>query len=362
MYENIETLARICYSTAEVYRNRNKGRAVLYLNENTATLIYENEMKKYTVSESDNFRENDTVFINKYGNCQLLFCYSEYSQTIIITNRCNSNCIMCPYTSHFRAHTTDCADDFLMNQINYLPSHTEQLTITGGEPTLRRTIFFRFMEKIRINFPRTSCLILTNGRSFSLESICYKSKFMFPKKLIAAVPIHASYAELHDIITQANGSFVQTIAGIKNLLNLGIGVEIRIVVFKENHHDMLNIAKLIKRELLGVSVVNFMAAEMCGNAAKNRSNVWISYNKAFADCKTAIDFLISSGIDVGIYNFPLCSVPRKYWGIYKKSISDYKIRYGKDCHLCNGKKVCGGVFASSIKYAESDLQLIMEKL
>ena len=36
--------------------------------------------------------------------------------------------------------------------------------------------------------------------------------------------------------------------------------------------------------------------------------------------------LIANGINVGLYNFPLCSVPKAYWGLYKKSISEYKIR------------------------------------
>lgn len=361
-YKNQELLARICYSIDEADRNRTMGRNVLYLEENIATLMRANRAAKYIITGCCNFRENDTIFINKYGNCRLLFRYSEYSQTIIVTNKCNSNCIMCPYTSHFRASANDCSDDFLVNQIDYLPTHTEQLTITGGEPTLKKEGFFRLMEKIKTHFPQVSCLLLTNGRSFSLRSICCKSNVVFPKKIIAAVPLHASYAELHDAITQVKNSFTQTAVGIRNLLNLGIAVEIRIVVFKENYKDIINISKFIQREIPNVSIVNFMAAEMCGNAAKNQNNTWVSYNKAFANCEKAIDLLISLGIDVGIYNFPLCSVPRRYWGIYKRSISSYKIRYGKKCDICNEKNVCGGVFASSLKYAESEMQPILEKL
>ena len=295
-------------------------------------------------------------FINSYGNISLMFSFTEYSQTIVVTNKCNSNCIMCAYTSSFRRDTIDTEDAFILEQVTYLPDHTEHLVITGGEPTLKSSTFFELMKAIRDRFPRINCLLLSNGRSFSIDTICQKALASFPKKTLVAIPLHASFPELHDRITQTSGSFKQTITGIKRLLSLGIAVEIRIISFAYNKDDIINIAQLIENELHGVSIVNFMAVEMCGNSAINRSDIWIDYNSAFSACEVAIDLLVSSGIDVGIYNFPLCSVPHKYIGLYRKSISAYKVGYGEICSECSRKNLCGGVFASSLKYAVPEMK------
>ena len=84
-----------------------------------------------------------------------------------------------------------------------------------------------------------------------------------------------------------------------------------------------------------------------GNAAKNKGSVWIDYREAFFKSKKAIQLLVRNGVDVKLYNFPLCAVEREYWGICMKSISGYKVKFGPECDLCNVKSLCGGVFAST---------------
>lgn len=77
---------------------------------------------------------------------------------------------------------------------------------------------------------------------------------------------------------------------------------------------------------------------MTGNAAKNKNRVWISYPDAFRVSKKAIDLLIGAGIDVGLYNFPLCAVDKMYRSLCEKSISDYKIRYTERCEKMLSKR------------------------
>ena len=97
-----------------------------------------------------------------------------------------------------------------------------------------------------------------------------------------------------------------------------------------------------------ITVVNFIALEMCGNAIKNREQVWIDYPEAAAACEAGIEKLVSAGIDIGLYNFPLCAVKHKYWTLCRDSISDYKIRYTPVCESCKVKSICYGVFNSTI--------------
>lgn len=361
-YNGYGTLVRFCSSDKEISICQDHSRNALFIQDNTAVMVVDGNSHKYAINGEISFKENDTLYVNQNGFCRLIFPYEEYSQTIIVTNKCNSNCIMCPYTSSFRKSTNDSDDQFLFQQIEYLPSKTKHLVITGGEPTLKKDVFFEMMKKIYSRFSDIHCLLLTNGRSFSLESIIKEANVIFNRNIIIAIPIHASTAMIHDSITQTTGSFNQTIKGIKNLIHSNFHIELRIVVFKSNYKDMLNIANLIIKEFPQVYIVNFMAAEMCGNAVLNIDNTWIDYNEAFDYCKTAIDKLVGSGINVGLYNFPLCSIPHKYWGLYQKSISGYKVRFGHKCCKCSEKNICGGVFASSLKYAERNMKPLMENL
>ena len=56
-----------------------------------------------------------------------------------------------------------------------------------------------------------------------------------------------------------------------------------------------------------------MAMEMTGNAHKNADTLWVPYRESFQFVKKGIDKLIESGIDVKLYNYPLCTVDRGYW-------------------------------------------------
>lgn len=94
---------------------------------------------------------------------------------------------------------------------------------------------------------------------------------------------------------------------------------------------------------------------MTGNAAKNKNRVWISYPDAFRASKKAIDLLIGAGIDVELYNFPLCAVDKMYRSLCEKSISDYKIRYTERCEKCCQKDACGGMFAGTVRLSKDDI-------
>ena len=82
----------------------------------------------------------------------------------------------------------------------------------------------------------------------------------------------------------------------------------------------------------------------------------IFYTEAFQYSKNAINKLINRGIDVQLYNFPLCAVDKEYHKICARSITDYKVRYGSVCNECVLKDACGGVFAGTLKLSETDMK------
>ena len=140
-----------------------------------------------------------------------------------------------------------------------------------------------------------------------------------------------------------------SLKGINNLLKRKQLVEIRIVVTKVNCDDLLNIAKLIVRLFPKTYRVHFISLEVRGNCVMNKDLVYITPEDSFQKSKSAIDYLLKNGINVGLYNYPLCIVDKKYWFIYKRSISSDKATYCDDCTNCMLKEKCGGLFVSTLK-------------
>lgn len=330
------------------------------------------------------YAENETVRLMPEGliisndstvYCQLLKCnnydvfeiwdngvmirrYDDKSDDnyFFITNVCNSNCIICPSSEASRRKTAETDMNSLMEIARHIPSDTPHLTITGGEPFMVGEKIFPFINFLKEKFTNTEFLFLTNGRVFAISRYVDMFKESMPFNSITAVPIHGSCGEIHDKISQTKHSFLQAKQGVKNLLRKDIKVELRLVVNRLNIDDFENIANLIINEFKGISYVSIMAMEMTGCARTNKDKVWIPYRKSFGTISGAIHTLISSGVDVKLYNFPLCTVNRAYWTLCKKSISPNKVMYADICKSCRHKKGCGGVFAGTFQIERNELR------
>ena len=298
----------------------------------------------------------DVFEMTDTGSLSRVFSNDSSDNLLYITGHCNSNCIMCPASDHERMQSEDEEEELLLSRLLYLSPDMEHLTITGGEPFLRYNLTLEILKWITDNRPSLNVLLLTNGRAFSVPAIMKSLSDNHPLSLLVGIPLHSDNSKVHDEITRSNGSFDQTCKGITNLLSCGINVEIRIVVNRINCHSMLPMAHFITKCFSSIAHVTFMGMEMTGNAAKNKQQLWMPYHNVFSSIHPAIDYLIANGIDVLIYNLPLCAVPQNYHFLLKQSISPYKIRFGKVCTACNMQKICGGVFGSSLALAEQDFQ------
>ena len=246
--------------------------------------------------------------------------------------------------------------DYLLSLIRYIPATLPHVTITGGEPFMIREKLFDILGYLKEKCVGTEFLLLTNGRAFSIAGYAERLVNTAPSRFCVGIPIHGNNARLHDSITRVNGSFEQTVDGIKKLIKGNVDVEIRIVVTRFNADSFTDIARMIIKEYPNISSVKIMAMEMLGNAATHFNQVWIPYDEIFGKIKSAINLLVNNNIDVAIYNMPLCFVDEGYWYICKKSISDYKIRYYDKCLDCNVKNLCGGVFAGTYRFLEDSVK------
>lgn len=290
------------------------------------------------------------------GTFRRIYDVSSIDNYFYVTGKCNSNCVMCPSSDYSRKNANEADIHNLIEIAKHIPTDTKHLTITGGEPFMAGKGIFEFISFLRDKYEETEFLILTNGRIFAVEEYAKLLRESIPRRCIIAIPIHGSCASTHDAITRAEGSFKQTIVGIKRLLALKIKVELRLVVCNLNLNDFDRLAELIIKELPTVEYISVMATEMTGNAFLNRNQVWVPYKKAFSSVERAIKRLIENGIDVKLYNFPLCTVKKEFWTLCEKSISPDKVRYAEICDTCLYKKACGGVFAGTFLLEKDELE------
>jgi len=98
--------------------------------------------------------------------------------------------------------------------------------------------------------------------------------------------------------------------------------------------------------------------EMTGTARVNLDQVWISYSEAFSRIAAPIRYMVKNGVDVKLYNFPLCTVTPPFWTLCEKSISDNKVRFAEQCEDCKYKNSCSGVFAGTLQLERDELKPI----
>ena len=313
----------------------------------------------YNVPSTESLGKYDIISVYENGNIQVVFQDSSSDNVLFITNKCNSNCIMCTDSNAHRKRDLGDQKKYLTRIIERMPSDTPHITITGGEPTLLKWDFIDLLSLCKDKFKQTNFLMLSNGRTFSNNE--YRKAFLesLPNHFRLAVPIYGSNAFDHDQITRVNGSFEQTTYALKHLQRQ-LELEIRIVIMRNNYHKLPQIAEFIVKNIPYTHTVSFMGIELLGNAAVNRADLWIDYEATMPYVSESIKILISSGIDARIYNYPLCNVPKNLWSITVKSITDYKIRYKDECSMCSQRDLCGGFFFSTLHFINIPVYPILE--
>ncbi|WP_373079849.1 His-Xaa-Ser system radical SAM maturase HxsC [Fusobacterium varium] len=282
----------------------------------------------------------DKVFIRR------VFRNNSNDNILFLTNKCNSNCIFCPDPDEIRKNDREYVKDAL-DILELYPETIQHIGITGGEPTLLKDNFFYILSKCKNKFPNIEYTIISNGRMFFYIDFCYKYIESKPQNTTLAIPLHGYNEETHDKITRVNGSFRQTTIGLKNLLSLNEKIEIRIVLNKTNYKSLHKIIHLIIENFSSVKEVNILSLELLGNAGKNYKDFWIEKNEINSSLHVSIPLLIKNKIKVNLYNFPLCYLNSEFWALSRKSITDYKSKYGEECASCRKKPNCDGFFFST---------------
>jgi His-Xaa-Ser system radical SAM maturase HxsC len=291
----------------------------------------------FTDVETDDIEQGDIVLLTPSGKIRSLFRKSSPHNSLFITDRCNSNCLMC---SQPPKNKDDLSYFYKVNKtlVSLMPKEIEQLGITGGEPTLLGKKFIDLLYHINSTLPDTNVHVLTY-----VERLAEVDN----SKTVFGIPLYSDYYLSHDYIVQASNAYTQTIQGLYNLARYNFRIEIRVVLHKQSFKRLPQLAKYIQKNLPFVEHVAFMGLEYVGYTSSNHEALWIEPSQYMNELEEAINYLDRFGMSVSIYNLQHCLLKETLWKFSRNSISDWKQEYLDECIRCSKIKECGGLFATS---------------
>jgi His-Xaa-Ser system radical SAM maturase HxsC len=312
----------------------------------------------HSVRHFDHFRPNDVIVLNPgNGFIRTIFRPDSPNNALFITERCNSNCLMCSQppkdvddTQHYL--------DVNLQLIPFLPRSLEYLGITGGEPTLLGAGLLEVLKALKTSLPETNIHMLTNGRTFAQRAYTAVFAEAVPPRFSVGIPLYSDYAPDHDYIVQAKHAFDQTVLGIYELARFGVPVEIRVVLHRLTIPRLEALAEYIYRTFPFVPHVALMGLEPTGYAPRNWQDLWIDPLEYQDALQGAVDILYARGMNVSIYNLQLCLLPKRLWRFARRSISDWKNIFLPECQVCSVLERCGGFFQSAAKLHSPNIRAI----
>ncbi|MCD4694445.1 radical SAM protein [bacterium] len=269
--------------------------------------------------------------------------------------KCNNRCVFCVQGD--KRYKTP-SKDFKEIQNSLKEAFGEgkrEVVFTGGEPTIHPCFLDLVKEARKIGFLEAQAQ--SNGRLFAYKDFC--------KELVKAgvtqfsPSLHGSNPEIHDKLTRAEGSFDQTVQGIKNLKNLNQYVLTNSVITFDNYKDLPNLAKLLVD--LDVDQFQFAFIHIVGQADKNkdwlvpRKTEIMSYVKKGLDTgmdagkkvfTEAIPFCLMSGYESCVAEQKMPETSIYDAGFKVDNYGDYRRNSGKarrgECNKCKFSNVCEG--------------------
>lgn len=303
--------------------------------------------------------DRDIIKFNpSHSSIQVLYRRNANANSFLVTERCNSFCIMCSQPPR------DIDDGYLVNEIlqaiPLVDRETKEIGFTGGEPTLLGDRLIELIQSCNRHLPDTALHILSNGRNFQNLSLAKKVAAVQHPDLMWGIPLYSDISQTHDFVVQRSGAFDETIRGILNLKRCQQKVEIRVVIHKHTYKRLPELATFIARNLLFVDHVALMGLEIMGFTKANIKEVWIDPVEYQRELSEAVEILSKYKIHVSVYNHQLCTLTPVARQFSVKSISDWKNEYLPECEGCLLKPECGGFFSSSRENHSKHIRAIDE--
>ncbi|RJW86825.1 His-Xaa-Ser system radical SAM maturase HxsC [Bacteroides sp. AF35-22] len=326
-----------------------------YLATITEKTTFSTKDKPYCVVNSvESFNDGDVVVINKKGEIIFVYEINSNHNALMATERCNHRCIMCPQPPILQEKDKT---PFNLQLISLFDKHTQEIGITGGEPTLIGDNLFTLINHIKKELPQTAISILSNGVKFADKEYAMKLAKCRHQDLQIDIPLFSDIAEEHNRIVGAK-TFYKTVQGLYNLALFRQRIGLRIVVHKQTYKRLPQFADFIYHNFPFVAQVAFMQMETTGLAKENFEELWIDPYDYNNELREAVLLLADRGMKPYIYNGQLCVLPEDIRCYAQQSISDWKDIYIEECDGCVLKGQCAGFFESNRQAHSSHIKKV----
>ncbi|MAE42730.1 hypothetical protein CMO93_03085 [Candidatus Woesearchaeota archaeon] len=215
----------------------------------------------------------------------------------------------------------------------------EKVIISSGEPTIHPN-FFKIVAFI-IGYGCKSIILKTNARMLSYSE--FSNRLKNCNKIKYFIDVFGPDEEIHDKISNSEGSFKQAISGIRNLSSFDNEVNITIPIVNENNDKLIDTINFL--EDYGISNFLFYLPE-------TTTYDFFYKEKIYHNLKENISNLPNETlIQVGFENIPLCVFPENsYYG--QKNILLKKRVYDEKCSECHKKTLCPGFSKEEFQYVD----------
>ncbi len=267
---------------------------------------------------------------------------------------CNNRCRFCVQGDKRRQYT-DKSTEELLALLETARADADELVFTGGEVTIRPDLT-RLVQRARALGFRT-IQVQTNGRMLSYMKA---ARALVTAGVTEFSPaLHGPDAALHDGLTQAPGSFEQTVRGIKNVKRLGRRVITNTVITRANAARLPELARLLVS--LGVDQFQLAFVHPLGAAGEHFEEIVPRFTEVQPFVLHALEVGHAAGVRCMTEAIPLCMLPgyerfAAEWVIPRTRIFDadrtiddyteYRVREGKakgpQCVECALDPQCEG--------------------
>jgi His-Xaa-Ser system radical SAM maturase HxsC len=275
---------------------------------------------------------------------RVLYRRASKHNSFLVTDQCNHYCLMCSQPP--KAIDDGWIIDEISGAIDLIDPKTEAIGFTGGEPLLDWRRFLTVLARMRDRLPETRVHVLSNGRAFVDDNVATEWAEVRHPDLTVGIPIYSAVDHIHDYVVQAPGAFDETVLGVLRLKDKGQRVEIRVVLHAITATRLRQTCEWFARNLPFVDHVALMGLENTGFALANQELLWIDPLDYADDLTSGVQTLRAAGMNVSVYNLPLCLLDRSIWDVAVQSISDWKNAYLPVCSECGIRDRCSGFFST----------------
>lgn len=217
---------------------------------------------------------------------------------IRLTRSCNNRCLFC-LDQEAQNDSVIPFDQVKKDLLKGRRKGAVRAVLSGGEPTLHPKLPDIIILAKKLGYSHIQ--VITNGRMFAYQD--------FLRKCLAAglnettFSVHGHTEKLHDELTNAPGSFRQTILALKNaLMAKNLIVSVDIVINKKNIRYLKNILRFLIH--LGIKEFDLLQVMPYGRAWDHHKELFYDINQEMPHLKKAFSLSLKPGLFIWTNRFP----------------------------------------------------------